>query len=209
MDFNEFYLAIAGFGGGVAQEIRKKLLVNKAVSVNAGGGNISMEQADLQMIGRLDWLKELWSAIHFFGCAVDTNADRIGNAPSGVSLEFQYSLLDLKADLMITEAALALENHYWFVTEDINRQEKTKYSCDLVSVTFNKSRITNRLETVTMIMQSENFVPERILLQAHPLVEDADQAYKDLLEQRKRKLKEQREQFGSFGSTDPASEGDQ
>lgn len=208
MDFNEFYLAIAGFGGGVAQEIRKKLLVNKAVSVNAGGGNISMEQADLQMQGRLDWLKELWSAIHFFGCAVDTNADRIGNAPSGVSLEFQYSLLDMKADLMITEAALALENHFWFVTEDINRREKTQHNIENVSVSFNKSRITNRLETVTMITQSENLVPERILLQAHPLVEDADQAYKDLLEQRKQKLKEQREQFGSFGSTDPAGEGD-
>lgn len=168
-----------------------------------------MEQADLQMQGRLDWLKELWSAIHFFGCAVDTNADRIGNAPSGVSLEFQYSLLDLKADLMITEAALALENHFWFVTEDINRRENAQYNSELVSVTFNKSRITNRLETVTMIMQSENIVPERILLQAHPLVDDADQAYKDLLEQRKQKLKEQQVQFGSFGSTNPSGEGDQ
>ena len=199
MDFTEFYLAIIGMGGEVAGAIRKKLLVNKAVSTNAMQGEVEMKEHELNMQGRIDWLKELWSAIHFFGCAVDTNADRIGNAPSGVSLEFQYSLLDLKSNLMITEAKLALVGHFWFVTEDINRREKTAYDSETVHVTFNKSRITNRLETVQMIAQSDNLVPERLLLQAHPLVDDADQAYKDLLEQRKQKIKEQREAMPDYG----------
>lgn len=199
LDFNEFYLAILGFGGDVANAIRKKLLVNKSVSATASTGSIEMKQAELDMQGRINWLKEIWSAIHFFGNAVDTNADRIGNAPSGVSLEFQYSLLDLKADLLITEAKLALTDHFWFVTEDLNRRNRTAYDSTLVNISFNKSRITNRLETVQMIVQSDNLVPERLLLQAHPLVDDADQAYKDLLEQRTQKLKEQRAMMPTYG----------
>lgn len=209
MDFNEFYTVVMGFGGDTASGISKKLMVNRSISVGSQGGGLEMKQLDLQMQGRSDWLKELWSAIHFFGCAVDTNADRIGNAPSGVSLEFQYSLLDLKAELMIKQAKLAIKEHFWFITEDINRQEKTKYEYDLISIKFNKSRITNRLETVTMIMQSENIVPERMLLQEHPLVDDSDQAYKDLLDERKQKLIGQNELYGSYGSTTPIDDGEE
>ena len=109
------------------------------------------------------------------------------------------SLLDLKSNLMITEAKLALSDHFWFVTEDLNQVNSTAYDSELVSVAFNKARITNRLETVQMIAQSDNLVPERILLQAHPLVDDADQAYKDLLEQRKQKIKEQRAAMPAYG----------
>ena len=87
MDFNEFFAVITGFGGDTASAIMKKLQVNRAVSVKSQGGNIEMKQLDLQMQGRIDWLKELWNAIHVFGMAVDTTNDQLGNAPSGVSLE--------------------------------------------------------------------------------------------------------------------------
>lgn len=203
LDFNEFYAIIQGFGGEVASAVVRKLEVNRAVSINGDKGKVELKQYDLTMTGRIDWLKELWNAIHFFGCAVDTNADRIGNAPSGVSLEFQYSLLDLKANNMITEAELVLNDHFWFITQDINRQNSKNYDPEEVAIQFNKSKITNNLETVTMITQSDNIVPEKLLLQAHPLVKDADQAYKDLLEQRKEKMAQQREEFGNFGTTNP------
>jgi SPP1 family phage portal protein len=151
------------------------------------------------MEGRINWLKELWESIHYFGCAVDPTKDSIGNAASGISLEFQYSLLDLKANNMITEAEPALVEYFWFITEDFNRQNNTNYDADLVSIQFNKSRVTNNLETVTMITQSADLLPDKLLLQAHPLVKDADQAYKDLLAEREEKLSRQREMFGAFG----------
>lgn len=200
MDFNEFYAVIQGFGGDAAGAIVKKLEINRAVSVTSQGGGVEMRQLDMQMQGRIDWLKALWDAIHYFGCAVDPSKDSVGNAASGVSLEFQYSLLDLKANNMIAEAELALTEHFWFVTEDINRQQNASYDADLVAVQFNKSRVTNNLETVQMIAQSTDMLPDKLLLQAHPLVKDADQAYKDLLAERHDRAKAQREIFGSFGT---------
>ena len=201
MDFNEFFAIIQGFGGDAASAIVRKLEINRAVSVGAAGAgnNVTMRQLDLQMQGRIDWLKQLWDAIHYFGSAVDPTKDHIGNAASGSSLEFQYSLLDLKAENMITEAESALVEYFWFITENLNRQNGTSYDADLVSIQFNKSRVTNNLETVTMITQSADLLPDKLLLQAHPLVKDADQAYKDLLAEREKKLSRQREMFGTFG----------
>ena len=205
MDFNEFFAVIQGYGGDTAAAVAKKLQINRAISINGQGGNLEMKQLDLQMQGRIDWLKELWKAIHVFGQAVDVTNDQLGNAPSGVSLKFQYTLLDLKANNLIIEAELALKEHLRFVTEEINRKNGTQYDVERVRVTFNKSMITNEMETVTMIVQSDNLVPERTLLAAHPLVDDVDQAYKDLLAQRADKLQQQREQFGAFGNLPDAT----
>lgn len=199
MDFNEFYAAIIGFGGDAASAIAKKLLVNRVVSVTANGGSVDMKQLDMQMTGRIDWLKELWKAIHVFGQAVDVTNDNLGNAPSGVSLKFQYTLLDLKADNLIIQAENALVEHFGFVTEEINRKTKTKYDPELVQVSFNKAPITNDLETVQMIAQSDNIVPERMLLAAHPLVDDIDEAYKQLLEQRQQRIEQQQAFMSDYG----------
>jgi hypothetical protein len=67
--------------------------------------------------------------------------------------------------------------------------------------------ITNDAETVNMIIQSDNLVPERILLAAHPLVDDTDQAYKDLLAQRQEKIKLQRQMMPDYGTL-PNDDGD-
>lgn len=195
MDFNEFWTIIQGFGGDLASAMAKRLKINQAVSITSQGGNVEMKQLSLDMKGRIDWLKELRDAIHEFGMAVDVNPDRIGNAPSGVSLKFQYTLLDLKANRMISKLKTALQQHFAFVTEMLNRQGST-WDAEKVSATINKSLITNDAETVTMLAQSQGLVPEKLLLANHPLVEDADQAYKDLLEEREAKAVAQREVFG-------------
>lgn len=210
MDFNEFWALVVGLGGDAANALMKKLQINHSASVtSATGGSIEMKQLDLQMPGRIDWLKQLWDSIHTFGCAVDVTNDKLGNAPSGISLKFQYTLLDLKANKMITEGKLALEEHFRFITEEFNRQGSYSWDPEKVTVTFNKTLITNDLETVQMIAQSDGLVPERVLLAAHPLVDDADQAYKDLLEQRKRRLDEQQSTFARYGSLiDDKDEGD-
>ena len=119
-------------------------------------------------------------------------------------MKFQYTQLDLKANNMIIEAEMALKEHLKFITDDLGRKNGVQYDPDTIRVTFNKTMITNELETVSMIIQSDNLVPERILLAAHPLVDDIDQAYKDLLDQRQEKLKQQRSMLPAYGKlTDP------
>jgi SPP1 family phage portal protein len=201
LDFNEFWLAIQGFGGDTASSIARKLKINKAVGVNSTGGNIEMKQFSLDMAGRIAWMKVLREAIHEFGMAVDINNDRFGNAPSGVALKFQYTLLDLKANGAIAELKPAMQAHFRFVTEEINRQKNQQYDAAAVDIKINKTMITNDVETVSMIGASTDIVPERILLAAHPLVDDPDAAMAEMEKQRKRKAEEAKAAFGTYGQS--------
>jgi len=192
LDFNEFWAVLQGFGGDVANSVVKKLHVNRAVNIAGAGGNIEMKQLDLNMTGRIEWLRLLRDAIHEFGMAVDIRNASFGTAPSGVALKFQYTLLDLKANALIAQMRMALESHFWFVTQEINRQTGANYDPAAIEVSFNKSMITNDVETVNMINASADLVPERILMAAHPLVDDPDKAMREMKKQRKRKAEEAR-----------------
>lgn len=199
LDFNEFWAVLQGFGGDVANSIVKKLHVNRAVHIAGQGGNIEMKQLDLNMTGRIDWLKLLRDAIHEFGMAVDIRNATFGTAPSGVALKFQYTLLDLKANALIAQMRMAMEDHFWFITQEINKQGGASYDPAAIEVTFNKSMITNDVETVNMIIASADLVPERILMAAHPLVDDPDKAMQEIEKQRKKAAAEARKNMGSYG----------
>lgn len=119
----DLYWAIQGYGGETAQAIVKKLQMNRAVHVEGGdGGRIEAKQISLPVEGRLEWLKMLRRDIFHFGQGIDTDADRFGNAPSGVSLKFQYTQLDLKANALAVKLKRALKEFFWFVTNDYNRR---------------------------------------------------------------------------------------
>ena len=199
LDFNEFFAILQGYGGETANAVVRKLRINQAVNITGQGGNIDLKQLDLAMGGRVDWLKLLRDAIHEFGMAVDIKSDTFGNAPSGVALKFQYTLLDLKANRLISHMKMALETHFWFVTQDINKTSGTQYDPGTIDVIFNKSMITNDVETVNMIAASTDIVPERLLMAAHPLVDDVDKAMAEMEKQRKRKAAEALNLMGSYG----------
>lgn len=207
LDFNEFFAILQGYGGETANAVVRKLRINQAVSITGQGGNIDLKQLDLAMTGRIDWLKVLRDAIHEFGMAVDIKSDSFGNAPSGVALKFQYTLLDLKANRLISQMRTALEQHFWFVTQDINKTAAASYDPAAINVTFNKSLITNDVETVSMIMASTDLVPERILMAAHPLVDDADKAMAEMEKQRKKQAEEARKAMGSYGTLNDDTKG--
>lgn len=201
MDFNEFFAILQGYGGETASAIVRKLRINQAVNINGTGGNIDLKQLDLAMNGRIDWLKLLRDAIHEFGMAVDIKKADFGSAPSGVSLKFQYTLLDLKANALITQMKSALQQHFWFITQDINKKVAAAYDPTAIDIAFNKSAIMNDTETVSMILASVDLVPELILLRAHPLVDDPDEALKEMEKQRKEKAAAARKNMMAYGMT--------
>lgn len=202
LDFNEFFAILQGYGGETANAIVRKLRINQAVNINGQGGNIDLKQLDLAMAGRIDWLMVLRDAIHEFGMAVDIKKADFGAAPSGVALRFQYTLLDLKANALITQMKAALEQHFWFITQTLNSASAVAFDPASIDISFSKSAIMNDLETIGMINLSVDTVPERILLAHHPFVDDPDAALKEMEKQRKKKAKEAQKAFGAYGLPD-------
>lgn len=211
LDFNEFFAILQGYGGETANAIVRKLRINQAVNINGQGGNIELKQLDLAMAGRIDWLKILRDAIHEFGMAVDIKKADFGAAPSGVALKFQYTLLDLKANALITQLKTGLEQHFWFITQTINAAQSAEYDPAGIDISFNKSAIMNDAETVSIIVASDDKVSERTLLAHHPFVDDPDAELTALKKEREQKAAEARKIMGSYGlpdETDPSNKDD-
>lgn len=189
LDLVDLYWVIEGYGGEAAGAIAKKLQINKAVHINDANGKVEAKQVDLPVSGRLEYLKMLRRNIFHSGMGVDTDADKFGTAPSGVSLKFQYTLLDLKAGNMAAKLKKAIKELLWYFTEDCNRKNHTNYDSALIDISINKSTITNDLEMVNMIQASKGIVSDKTLLARHPLVEDVNAELDELEAQEKQDVK--------------------
>lgn len=199
IDLVALYWVVRGFGGEMAREIVKRLQVNKVVNVSGGdaGDGVTAQQITLSVEERCKWLDMLRHDIYHFGMGIDTSDEQLGNNPSGVALKFKYTQLDLKANPLILKLKKALKDLFWFLTDDMNRQQGTQYDSTRIVVTVNKTIIVNDAETVNMIMQSRGLVPDNLLLARHPLVEDANQAQKDLEAQQAKENARRNQMFGN------------
>lgn len=186
---------ISGYGGETAGAIARKLKINKAVNVEgAERGGIEAKQVELPVSGRLEFLKMLRRDIFFFGMGVDTDTDKFGNAPSGVSLNFQYTLLDLKVEGIAAKLRKSIKQLFWFFTEDYNRKNHTAYDSSLIQVSLNKTMITNDVETVNIIQNSKGIVSDKTLIARHPFVTDINAELEEL-ETQKQKEQQDYEKF--------------
>ena len=188
IDLVELYWIVQGYGGEAAKAIREKLQINKTVQITDPNGKVDAKQVTLSVSERIAWLDMLRSDIFTLGMAIDTTADKFAAAPSGVALQFLYTPLDQKANMMINKLKLALKEFFWFLTEDINNKHGTHFDSSLVKADVNKTIITNDGETIDNIMKSQNLVPDNILLNKHPYVDDVNQAIADMAEQKNQEM---------------------
>lgn len=200
IDLVALYWIVRGFGGETARELVKRLQMNKVVNVDGAGSDdgVTAQQVTLSVADRCKWLDMLRHDIYHFGMGIDTSDEQLGNNPSGVALKFKYTQLDLKANPLILKLKKALKELFWFITQDINRRNKTEYDSSKIKVTINKTMIVNDAETVNMIMQSRGLVPDKILLEKHPLVDDVNEAEKELEEQQREQDERRAQIFGSY-----------
>lgn len=201
VDLVALYWAIIGYGGEAASAIGKKLAINRAVNISGADGTIKAEQVNLSESGRIEYLNMLRQDIYRFGMGVDTDNDKLGNA-SGVSLKFQYTLLDLKANAMAPKLRKAIKDYFWFVTDDYNRKNGTAYDSGDIVVTINKTMITNDLETVNMLRASEGLISKQTLVENHPMVSDVNEEMKRLEKEEQKSL----DAFAAYGKTGGAGE---
>lgn len=187
LDLVDLYWVIQGYGGETASAIARKLQINKAVQISDTSGRVEAKQVTLPVEGRLSWMKALRKDIFHFGMGVDTDSENWGKAPSGVALQFQYAMFYLKINEIVPEIRKAMKEFLRFVVEDWNRQDGGERDWKEIQILLNTSGITDDLETVQMIRESEGIVSEKTLLGKHPFVEDVNRELIQLKEERKEK----------------------
>ena len=179
----------------------KNFHFNIAVHISDSSGKIEAKQVELPVSGRLEYLKMLRKDIFHFGMGIDVDSDKFGTAPSGVSLKFQYTLLDQKAGNMTSKLKKAIKELLWYVTEDYNSKNNTNYDANLIKVDINKNMITNDAELVSMIQASKGIVSDKTLLAVHPFVSDVNAEMQEMEAEEKRAM-EQFDPYKGLGDDD-------
>lgn len=204
-DLKEIIWLINGYGAEDLLSLIENLKVNGVARTNDTAGKIDAKLLSIPYEARQALLKGLKELIYEFGRAVDTsNKDLIGQAPSGVSLEFLYTDLDMKADDSIGGLTSAIYEVLWYVLQDLKMQGKIPQEINEFDfkIEFNKSRIFNENEKINTL-NNDTILSTRSKLEKHPLCDDVNMELQRIKEEQKEKMKMQSEIFNNSGGFEP------
>lgn len=200
-DLKEIIWLINGYGAEDLLALIENLKVNGVARTNDTNGRIEAKLLDIPYEARQALLKGLKELIYEFGRAVDTsNKDLIGQAPSGISLEFLYTDLDMKADDMIGGLTSALYEVLWYVLQDLKMQRKIPQEINEFDfkIEFNKSRIFNEAEKVNTL-NNDTILSLKSKLEKHPYCDDVDVEIQRIKEEKEENMKMQSKIFNNSG----------
>ena len=200
-DLKEIIWLINGYGAEDLLALIENLKVNGVARTNDTAGKIDAKLLPIPYEARQALLKGLKELIYEFGRAVDTsNKDLIGEAPSGVSLEFLYTDLDMKADDSIGGLTSAMYEILWYVLQDLKMQGKMPQEINEFDfkIEFNKTRIFNETEKVNTL-SNDTVISTRTKLEKHPYVDDVDIEMQRLKEEKEESMKMQQRAFSTAG----------
>lgn len=200
-DLKEIIWLINGYGAEDLLTLIKNLKVNGVARTNDTAGHIDAKLLDIPYEARQALLKGLKELIYEFGRAVDTsNKDLIGQAPSGVALEFLYTDLDMKADDMIGGLTSALYEVLWYVLQDLKMQGKIPEEINEFDfkIEFNKSRIFNETEIINTL-NNDSTLSLKSKLEKHPYCDDVDKELQRIKEEKEENMKIQSRIFNNSG----------
>lgn len=200
-DLKEIIWLINGYGAENLLALIENLKVNGVARTNDTAGKIEAKLLDIPYEARQALLKGLKELIYEFGRAVDTsNKDLIGQAPSGVSLEFLYTDLDMKADDTIAGLIPAIHEILWYVLQDLKMKGKIPEDVDEsdFKIEFNKSRIFNEAEKVNTL-NNDTILSIKSKLEKHPYCDDVSAELQRLKEEKEENMKLQSQIFNNSG----------
>lgn len=205
-DFREYIYKINGYGAEDLVELLERIKIMGIVRNNDATGKIDVETIPFPYEARQIILKLLEEKIYEFGRGVNTNrTELIGQAPSGISLEFLYTDLDSKADDCINTLQEALYELFWFIAEHLKRIGEIPKDINIFDFkfTFNKSRIFNTNEQI-QTLNNDTTISIRTKLENHPYIDDVEQELQRLKEEKEENIKMQQKvmlETGGFSYT--------
>lgn len=209
-DLKEIVWLINGYGAENILALIENLKVNGVARTNDSAGKIDAKMIQIPYEARQALLKGLKELIYEFGRSVDTsNKDLIGQAPSGESLEFLYTDLDLKADDIIVGLKTAIYEILWYVIQDLKRRNILKEDIDEFDfkIEFNKTRIFNEVEKANAL-SNDTVLSTRSKLEKHPWCDDVDSELERIKKEKEENMKMQSLMFNSSGGFDDHTHND-
>lgn len=148
---------------------------------DGGRGGVETLSVDIPVEARNSILELLKKQIYESGQGLQQDNESFGNA-SGVALKFFYRKLELKAGLLETEFRESINKLVEAILDFYHLPYKK------ISQVWSRNMISSELETSQIATQSVGIIPQKLILQNHPWVEDVDEAEKLLEEEEENKI---------------------
>lgn len=198
-DIQQTIWLISNYGGTDLTEFMQNLKIYKAVEFEDDGdgakGGVETLSIDIPVEARNSILEILKKQIYESGQGLQQDVESVGNA-SGTALKFFYRKLELKAGLLETEFRESINE----LVEAILRHFNMAY--DKINQTWTRNMISSDLESAQIAQQSVGIIPEKMILQNHPWVDDVVEAERLLEEEEQKK----NEMFNSYSNMPQAGE---
>lgn len=116
--------------------------------------------------------EQLKRDINECGQGVNKDLDKFGSSPSGISLKFLYSGIDLKCNSLEVLFKKAFKELLYFINIYLSESNQGSYKDVLVELIFNKNIKINETETITNCINSKGVISNRTIIANHPWVKD-------------------------------------
>lgn len=207
-DLPNSLIAVKGFGGSSAGEIRQNINTYKLVKIDLDdtgvGAGIDSISIPINTEAHEANMTRNRKDIYEFGRGVDTQSENFGGDKSGVALRFIYSDLDLDANGIETEFQASLEQLRWFIDTHIQNTTGVDYSEETVEFILNRDIIINESEAIKNVKDSVGTISDETIVANHPWVTDT----KKEMQRREKEAKQAEGRFGQYdfpNDNDPKS----
>ncbi len=189
---------LKGYGGEDLAEFMRDLNYYRAIKIDdpeSCGVDTLNPTIDIQ--AAKEHFEQLKRDINEFGQGVPKDLDKFGNSPSGISLKFLYSGLDLKCNHLEVEFKRAFEQLLYFVNIYLVENGQGSYENEEVELIFNRDIKINESESIDNCIKSEDVISQETIIANHPWVNDVEGELERLKKEKEEKAKIAAKAFGT------------
>ena len=184
-EVQEIITILKGYESTSLAEFKQNIRYYKVIKLR-GDNNSGVDtlEFNIPVEAKKELLDRLEENIFMFGQGVNIKTDRFGNSPSGASLEFLYTSLDLKASMMERKFRRSVKRLLWFTTAYINMAFGKSFDSNTIKASFRKNMVVNTKEIVDTLKSSKDMISDETIVGLYPMVENTSYEYQKLLNQR-------------------------
>jgi SPP1 family phage portal protein len=173
---------LKGYEGTKLSEFMMNLNMYNAIKVSKDGG-VEPQTNEIPDDAHGSHLDRIEDNIYVFGFGVNPKIDKAGLSPSGIALEYMYAGLDIKSNIAITEATVAIHEFLSFLADYYKIVHRQNYNPNKVEPVFKKHLIINEFEKINSVRNSFGITSRKTALSNHPWVNDVDEELKRIEEE--------------------------
>lgn len=201
-DIQQLIYILENYGGEDLKEFLGDLKRYKTIKTETGAdgrtnGGLKTLQIEIPVEARKTILEILEKRIYKAAQSLDMDNSNFGNS-SGVALKFFYRKLELKAGLMQIEFKRGFNQ---LIRAILKYLGITEYKS--ITQTWTRNMISNDLENAQIAAESKDIISDETIIKNHPWVENPEDEYKKVKEQKEENMKRQSEIFNNSGGFEP------